>query len=423
MSNSPAKTQTQPKPRQKRRDDFELGGVIGRGAFGHVLEVKDKETGKHYAMKILPKELIIREKKMNYVKVERDVMTKLKHFNITRLLLTFQDPNNLYYVIELGRHGDLQNQLNKLYTIDLPLAKILLGQLLLAIAHIHQHKILHRDLKPENILLDDHNRVKVTDFGTAKIYGENEPFHSERSSFVGSADYVSPEILNETEVGPSSDLWSYGCIIYTLLVGYPPYHTQSNYATFNKIQSNSYDLPDFLPDDAKDLIKQILVLEPEKRLGHNTYDSNYEPIRNHPFFSDIKNWNEIPRTQIGELRPYQPAVEYRDKELAKKSSDFSFLEQDEKVSYEVAATFINNEGKSKEVNLIMTDKPRIVILNNKKTKVKAEIPIVPEVKVEKIDSTQLKFSEPETSFVVTFKAEKDADFWYQTILLLLSNDD
>ncbi|KAK8893508.1 3-phosphoinositide dependent protein kinase-1 [Tritrichomonas musculus] len=423
MSNSPEKAKAQPKPRQKRRDDFILGDIIGRGAFGHVLEVVDKETKKHYAMKILPKALIIREKKMNYVKVERDVMTKLKHFNITRLLLTFQDPNNLYYVIELGPHGDLQVQLNKLYSIDLPIAKILLGQLLLAIAHIHQHRILHRDLKPENILLDEHNRVKVTDFGTAKIYGENEPFHSERSSFVGSADYVSPEILNETEVGPSSDLWSYGCIIYTLLVGYPPYHTQSNYATFGKIQSNSYELPDFLPEDAKDLIKKILVLDPEKRLGHNTFDSNYEPIRNHPFFSDIQNWSTLPKTQIEELRPYQPAVEYRDHLLASQPACLSFLEEDENVNLEASATFINSEGKSKEVNLIMTDKPRIVVFNMKKTKVKAEIPMIPEVQVEKVDPLKLKFSEPETSFFIVFKTEKEASFWFETVTLLIKNED
>ena len=123
------------------------------------------------------------------------------------------------------------------------------------------------------------------------------------------------------------------------------------------------------------------------------------------------------------MKPYQPAVEYRDKIFSDQPASQSFLEDDEKVSYEIEATFVNNDGKSKEVNLVMTDKPRIVIFNLKKTKVKAEIPILPEVKVEKTDKSKLKFSEPETSFEVIFKAEKDADFWYQTITLLLSNED
>lgn len=409
------------KPRQKRRDDFNLLNPLGRGAFGQVIEVEDKETKKHYAMKILPKSLILREKKMQYVKVERDVMTKLNHPNIVRLLLTFQDPGNLYYVIELAQHGDLQNTLNQLYSIDLPQSKIILGQILLAISHMHQRRILHRDLKPENVLLDDKNRVKITDFGTAKMFGQDEPFQTDRSSFVGSADYVSPEILNDTPVGPASDLWSYGCIVYTLLVGYPPFRTDSNYGTFLKIQAADYTLPDFLPEDAKDLIKKILVLKPEDRLGFDSFDNDYEPIRNHPFFQDINNWKDIPRQQIDQLMSYQPTIEDRDKKIAEKSSQTHLFDDNEDVQNENVVTFINPDGESKQVNLILTNKPRLLIVNLHKTRIKAEIPMVKDVKIQRVEPLKLEFSGPDVSFYIIFEKVEVADEWFSRISDLLEN--
>ncbi|KAH0787740.1 AGC family protein kinase [Histomonas meleagridis] len=289
-----------PARRQKRRDDFNLCELIGHGAFGQVLRVTDKETGKNYAMKVLSKAHIVKEKKMNYVKVERDVMTKLRHPNIVRLCLTFQDPGNLYYVIEYAKNGDLQKVLNEKKTLSIENTKIIMGQVLLALAHMHQHRIIHRDMKPENILLDEHNRVKITDFGTAKMFAADVPFYVERGSFVGSGDYVSPETLNETPVGPSSDLWSYGCILYTLLVGQPPFHTDSMYETFQRIQNLQYEIPESVPNDAKDLIKKLLIIDPTKRIGHGEYESNYAPIREHPFFNGIE-WESLPTKEIPNL--------------------------------------------------------------------------------------------------------------------------
>lgn len=286
-----------PARRQKRRDDFNLGELLGHGAFGQVIKVTDKETGHEYAMKVLSKSHIVKEKKMNYVKVERDVMTKLRHPNIVRLCLTFQDPGNLYYVIEYAKNGDLQKVLDQKKTLSLECTKVLTGQVLLALAHIHQHHIIHRDIKPENILLDEKNRVKVTDFGTAKMFDKDAPFFVERGSFVGSADYVSPEVLNETPVGPASDMWSFGCLIYTLLVGNSPFHTDSMYETFQKIQNLQYSIPNTVPKDAKDLIQKLLVVDTKKRIGDGEYDSNYESIRNHPFYKGI-NWDTLPTQEL-----------------------------------------------------------------------------------------------------------------------------
>jgi 3-phosphoinositide dependent protein kinase-1 len=359
-------------PRQKRGNDFTTIGNIGSGAFGQVLEVEDKETHKHYAMKVLSKAHIIREKKMNYVIVERDVLTTCSHPNIVRLFVTFQDKANLYYVVELAQKGDLQGVLGRLYALDIPSAKPLLGQVLLALAHIHKKKILHRDLKPENILIDDRNRVKVTDFGTAKMFKPDEPFFVSRSSFVGTADYVSPEILTETQVGPASDLWSFGCVVFTLLVGLPPFHTDGNYSTFMKIEECDYTVPDFVPPAAADLIRKLLVLNPADRLGSGTFDSDYEPIRTHPFFEGI-DWATLPRTPIPDFASFPPALRARDAKAAQEQKD-AITAESETIVREGYVTFVKN-GERQQLELVLSDKPRLFLAEVGKEKMKCEIPL------------------------------------------------
>ncbi|OHT01066.1 AGC family protein kinase [Tritrichomonas foetus] len=397
------------KPRQKRLKDFNLGRQIGHGAFGEVLEVEDKETHIKYAMKILSKAHILREKKMKYVTVERDVLTKLHHPNIIRLLLTFQDPGNLYFVTELAERGDIQKVLDVHYSIDIDITKMLLGQLLLAISHIHKNRILHRDIKPENILIDSQNRVKVTDFGTAKIFDSNESFKYDRGSFVGSADYVSPEIMLETPVGPSSDIWSFGCVAYAMIVGEAPFHANSNFATFQKIEKNQYTFPDFVPADAKDLIEKILVPDPNLRLGNNEYESDYESIRNHPFFNGI-DWRKLPIEPVPDFRPFEPAVAARD--LENEENNISILKEDEGelVIREGHVTFLSPSGKSKSLCLILTDLPRILMTDLNKTVIKIEIDLSTEIKLEMVSPTQLKLNG--LDIIVE---EEEADKWIEII--------
>lgn len=411
---------TASKPRQKRRDDFELGKLLGEGAFGQVLEVVDKETKIHYAMKVLSKAHIIKEKKMQYVKVERDVMTKLHHFNVTRLLLTFQDPGNLYYVIEYAPNGDLQKVIDKIYTIDVPLVKITCGQILLGLAHIHQNRIIHRDLKPENILLDAQNRVKITDFGTSKIFGKDQPFQVERGSFVGSADYVSPETLLETPIGPSSDLWAFGCILYTLLVGQSPFHTESNYATFQKIQNLEYTFPDFVPEDAKDLISKILVLEPEKRLGNGEYDDNYKSIREHPFFSQI-DWDTLPQHPIEEWRPFGPAVEAHKAEEATETYQSMVPELLTIGEQAVFEGFIIKKRKlsSKRRLLVLTNKPRLFYVDMTKKEIKGDIPLTSNTKVVILKGKKWEIDTPDRRYDLTCE-NKSPEEWKQSIEGVLS---
>lgn len=415
------------KPRQKRRNDFNIGPIIGRGAFGEVRQVEDKETHIFYAMKILSKAHIVREQKMNYVISERDAMTRLHHPNILRLFLTFQDKSNLYFVIELAKNGDLQKVLDRYYAIDIEIAKILLGQILLAIAQIHKNKIIHRDIKPENVLLDSSNRVKITDFGTAKLFGKDDVFQCNHGSFVGSADYVSPEIIQETTLSPATDLWSYGCLFYALLVGHPPFHAESNYDTFLNIEHNKYELPSFLPDDAKDLISKILVNDPEKRIGYNSQDSDYEPIRNHQFFAGI-DWDKLPSTPVPEFKSYVAAVEasgLKDTIQLNQHLIDSVLLENEKVLNEGKVTLLCQQNDScdftddeesdilfemKNLLLVLTDAPRLLLVTNDKTEIEAEIDLSVDLPITKNGPTRMTIGT--CHFIAE---EKDINQWVELI--------
>jgi len=429
------KVAEKPKNRQKRKDDFHIGNVIGQGAFGQVIDVEDKETGKRYAMKVLSKVHIVREKKMDYVKIERDVMSKLDHPNIVHLFLTFQDPGNLFYVIELAEGGDLQKVLNKHKSIDTKCSRIILGQLLLAIAHMHQRRILHRDLKPENVLLDGKNRVKLTDFGTSKIFDANQPFIAQRSSFVGSADFISPDILKENPVGPSSDLWSYGCIIYSMFTGFGPYHTESSYATFQKIEANEYTIPDYFPPEAKDLIEKLLQHNPENRLGHNEYDSNYISIRQHPFFDGI-DWDALPSTSCPPFEPFLPSKlsqEANQSTIGNSSLNDEIVDNTAAIAEEMLPVspmaryllpgekllFEGDISKRvllsvKERRLVLTDRPRLFYVDKKDNLVKGLIPICKDLKVKIISKNKWEIIVPGRTYNLSTN-ENNLEEWKRQI--------
>lgn len=159
--------------------------------------------------------------------------------------------------------------------------------------------------------------LMIADFGSSKILTEDYDYDQEqseiemmrveaendsdsdrpsssshrRASFVGTAQYVSPEILKGNAVHFSTDLWSFGCIIYQILVGVPPFRAPTEYLIFQKILNDEYEFPEGFDEQGRDLVKKFLRFNPKDRLGaDDTNESRYQTIRNHPFFKDI-NWN------------------------------------------------------------------------------------------------------------------------------------
>ncbi|KAI4201311.1 MAG: hypothetical protein LQ350_003349 [Teloschistes chrysophthalmus] len=289
--------------------DFSFGRTLGEGSYSTVMAATDRETGKEYAIKVLDKRHIIKEKKVKYVNVEKDTLNRLTdHPGVVRLYYTFQDESSLYYVLDLASNGELLGVLKRMSTFDEESTRFYSAEILDTIDFMHARGVIHRDLKPENVLLDEHMHVKITDFGTAKLLDSTKNAQvangvpeaaelldgsdmNKANSFVGTAEYVSPELLRDKTACKASDLWALGCIIYQLLAGRPPFKAANEYLTFQKILSLEYGFPNDFPEVAKDLVERLLVLEPSSRLS-------IEHIKNHQFFEGItwgrRLWKQRP---------------------------------------------------------------------------------------------------------------------------------
>ncbi|KAK0612822.1 kinase-like domain-containing protein [Bombardia bombarda] len=291
--------------------DFNFGKVLGEGSYSTVFFATDRQTLREYAIKVLEKKHIIKEKKIKYVNIEKNTLNRLTdHPGIVRLYYTFQDESSLYYVLDLCNGGELLGVLKKTGTFDVECTRFYGAQILDAVDYMHSRGVIHRDLKPENVLLDDQMHVKITDFGTAKLLldprsprpPEDAAEEERTASFVGTAEYVSPELLTDKSAGKASDLWAFGCIIYQLLAGRPPFKGATEYLTFQRIVNLEYEFPAGFPPAARDLVERCLVLDPNRRL-------TVEHIKNHEFFDGQNFSKDLWRVKAPRLRPYVPPAQ------------------------------------------------------------------------------------------------------------------
>ncbi|KAL9093208.1 MAG: hypothetical protein Q9159_000385 [Coniocarpon cinnabarinum] len=300
--------------------DFKFGRTLGEGSYSTVMAATDRSTNKEYAIKVLDKRHIIKEKKVKYVNIEKDTLNRLTdHPGIVRLYYTFQDERQLYFVLDLATGGELLGVLKKTTSFDEECSRFYSAQILDSVEYMHSRGVIHRDLKPENVLLDDQMHVKITDFGTAKIleipqptqqqsqFGQvsvsNDPLDGSETdravSFVGTAEYVSPELLTNKNACKASDLWAFGCIIYQLLAGRPPFKAGNEYQTFQKIVNLHYTFPEGFPNAARDLVEKLLVLDPADRMP-------ITDIKKHRFFEGTSWGKGLWKQKPPRLRPHNP---------------------------------------------------------------------------------------------------------------------
>ncbi|XP_076285789.1 phosphoinositide-dependent kinase 1 isoform X1 [Lasioglossum baleicum] len=330
---NPALTTINPPTHKRTPKDFIFGKVIGEGSFSTVYLAKDIHTSKEYAIKVCDKRHIIKEKKTEYVKREKEVLNMLagaKH-SFVRLFCTFQDVERLYFVLSYAKNGELLPYINKVGSFDIECTKFYSAEILRGLEYLHGLGIIHRDLKPENILLDEKMHVLITDFGSAKILKDPETVltHSaadgqqtqqqleqqqqhyrreRRGSFVGTAHYVSPELLTDKTASRASDLWALGCIVYQMVAGLPPFRSRSEYMIFQKILKLEYEIPDGFCELARSLVSQLLVLESGKRLGaQDEHGAGYPSIRAHPFFEGV-DFETLHEQTPPPIYPYLPGT-------------------------------------------------------------------------------------------------------------------
>ncbi|AAS53706.1 AFR335Cp [Eremothecium gossypii ATCC 10895] len=287
--------------------DFKFGEALGDGSYSTVVLATCIESGKKYAAKILNKEYLIKQKKVKYVNIEKNTLQRLNSSRVPgviKLYFTFQDEANLYFLLEYAPNGDFLSVMKRFGTLSEECTKYYGAQILDAIHHLHKQGIIHRDVKPENILLDKTMKIKLTDFGTAKLIGredENKPYdlNTRSKSFVGTAEYVSPELLNDNYVDSRCDIWAFGCILFQMVAGKPPFKATNEYLTFQKVMRVQYAFTAGFPMILRDLIKQLLVKKPEQRL-------TILQIEKHHFFNDINFRNgSVWSNPAPQIAPYK----------------------------------------------------------------------------------------------------------------------
>ncbi|XP_058047132.1 serine/threonine-protein kinase 38-like isoform X2 [Ahaetulla prasina] len=276
-------------------DDFESLKVIGRGAFGEVA----------------------------HIRAERDILVEADGAWVVKMFYSFQDKRNLYLIMEFLPGGDMMTLLMKKDTLSEEETQFYISETVLAIDAIHQLGFIHRDIKPDNLLLDAKGHVKLSDFGLCtglkkahrtefyRNLTHNPPsdfsfqnMNSKRKaetwkknrrqlaySTVGTPDYIAPEVFMQTGYNKLCDWWSLGVIMYEMLIGYPPFCSETPQETYRKIMNWKETLvfPPEVPisEKAKDLILKFCT-DAENRVGSN----GIEEIKSHAFFEGV-DWAHI----------------------------------------------------------------------------------------------------------------------------------
>uniref|UniRef100_A0A3P8S824 non-specific serine/threonine protein kinase n=1 Tax=Amphiprion percula TaxID=161767 RepID=A0A3P8S824_AMPPE len=321
--------------------------TLGIGAFGEVCLARKEDTGALYAMKTLRKKDVLLRNQVAHVKAERDILAEADNEWVVRLYYSFQDKDNLYFVMEYIPGGDMMSLLIRLGIFKEELAQFYIAELTCAVESVHKMGFIHRDIKPDNILIDRDGHIKLTDFGLctgfrwthdSKYYQSGDHVRQDSMDFskewedpancrctdrlkplerrkarqhqrclahslVGTPNYIAPEVLLRTGYTQLCDWWSVGVILYEMVVGQPPFLATTPLETQLKVINwkSTLHIPPAakLSPEASDLIVK-LCRGPEDRLGKNGADE----IKTHSFFKSIDFSSDL-RQQVA---PYIPTI-------------------------------------------------------------------------------------------------------------------
>jgi len=268
-------------------DLYDIGKEIGMGSYSFVHLATHKQTKCTYAVKIIDKSLLT-SKERDRIGTEVEIHKTCKHENIVSLEETFETKHRLYIVMEAMKGGDLFDRLVKKKVYAESEARVVIQNIVKAVLYLHERGLVHRDLKPENMLLvskSDHVSIKIADFGFSKNIEDGF-----LTTPCGSPGYVAPEIANEQAYTTGVDMWSVGVILYTMLVGYPPFYSDDSDQLLELVSEGKISFPSkhwkYISNDAKDLIKRLLEKNTAKRytaqqvLQHTWIISGPETIEN-----------------------------------------------------------------------------------------------------------------------------------------------
>ncbi|KAK3101151.1 hypothetical protein FSP39_001346 [Pinctada imbricata] len=260
------------------------GRFLGKGGFAKCYELTDTETKQIFAGKIVPKSLLVKQHQKDKMTQEISIHRSLAHPHIVKFHTFFEDADYVYILLELCRRRSLMELHKRRKAITEPETRYFVRQVIQACQYLHGNKIIHRDLKLGNLFINDEMEIKIGDFGLAT----RVDYDGERKrTLCGTPNYIAPEVLGKKGHSYEVDVWSLGCIVYTLLVGKPPFETSCLKDTYMRIKKNEYNVPARVSTPAKRLITKLLKSDPTDR-------PNMESLLEEEFFHSGFLPNRLP---------------------------------------------------------------------------------------------------------------------------------
>jgi len=279
---------------------------LGKGAFGRVMRVRHKRTGKQFAMKVIDtkdRDLGISRKKLEF---EVNVLRSLDHPFVVKLYAAFysHDERFFHLVLELIRGGTLHKIqkdrfFNEKKTKRQPVSEISVKQyaaeILLALEHLHERGYVYRDLKPDNLMIDDDGHIHLTDMGLV-LKLDQLPTKKTDKNIVGAKGFKAPEMLHGRTYGQELDWWNLGIVMYMFLAGKHPFYKRYSVFGVDHLVKGQHQIKriQHTSHEANDLLQRLLRKDPEHRLGGK---GGAMVIKLHSFFNGI-DWEKLPKNQI-----------------------------------------------------------------------------------------------------------------------------
>jgi 5'-AMP-activated protein kinase catalytic alpha subunit len=246
----------------KMLGDYIIKKTIGKGTFSKVKLGIHKETKQKVAIKILEKSAIVEKDDLERIIREMRILNQINHINVIKVYEIYESEDNFLIIMEYCEGGELFNYIVNNQKLTEEETAFFFYQIINGVEYLHSKNIVHRDLKPENLLLSEGNILKIIDFGLSNFYDGNY-----LSTPCGSPCYASPEMVSGNKYnGFNIDVWAIGIILFAMLCGYLPFEDDDNDVLFQKILECKLHYPSHLSPVAKDIMRKILVTNPDKRI-------------------------------------------------------------------------------------------------------------------------------------------------------------
>lgn len=281
-----------------RIDDFEKLKVLGQGAYGKVLLVKNRKTSKLFAQKELKKaSVIVSRKNVERTLSERAILSQItSHPNIVKLFYALHDNSKLYLLMEYIPGGELFKYLVEEKFLNEKKTSFYVIQMACALKFLHEFGVVYRDLKPENCLLDKDGYLVLTDFGLAKKSSDDSSSDNSGSnewcnSVIGTPEYCAPEVIKGENYGCSADWWSLGCVTYDLLTGNPPFTGNNHKKIMERVLREKVRYPFYVTTTSIELLNKLLVKDSRKRFDVDSEWKRFQKFQffRHYTFAEIEN--------------------------------------------------------------------------------------------------------------------------------------